>query len=88
MRPAVFVTIHMFSGSTCQKDGCPMCDFMPMAAMGAGGVMPPMAMPDTAGGGLPTPGGLQEVERVRNLFPETWLWTNASVRCEGKTRAL
>ena len=23
---------------------------------------------------------LQEVEHVRNVFPETWLWTNASVR--------
>ena len=25
---------------------------------------------------------LQEVEHVRNVFPETWLWANASVRYE------
>ncbi|XP_071088372.1 CD109 antigen-like isoform X6 [Haliotis cracherodii] len=27
---------------------------------------------------------LQEVERVRNVFPETWLWTNTSSGTDGK----
>ncbi|PVD34971.1 hypothetical protein C0Q70_06252 [Pomacea canaliculata] len=26
-------------------------------------------------------GGLQEVERVRSVFPETWMWTSKTVRC-------
>ena len=32
-----------------------------------------------AGGHPPTNGGLQKVDRVRSVFPETWLWTNTSV---------
>jgi len=46
----------------------------------AGGMMP------NAGGGLPQPspvnslssGSLATVDRVRSVFPETWLWTNAT----------
>ena len=33
----------------------------------------------TAEGGGPA-GGLHEVQHVRSVFPETWLWANASVR--------
>lgn len=40
-------------------------------------------VPGMGGGvtGSSATGGLQEVEHVRNVFPETWLWTNVSVRC-------
>ena len=38
-----------------------------MAGAGAGGPMP-VAMPDN--------GALAQVDRVRNVFPETWLWSN------------
>ena len=37
---------------------------------GPGGVQPPF------NGGA----GLHEVQHVRSVFPETWLWTNVSVR--------
>lgn len=50
------------------------------------------AVASAVGGGLPHGQGqvqpqippqpeeeLQEVEHVRNVFPETWLWANASV---------
>ena len=41
---------------------------MPAAAMTGTGA--------TAGGGSPPP--LQAVGRIRNVFPETWLWSNAT----------
>ena len=40
------------------------------------GVMPDMMMSEMTGGGG---GALQEVERVRSVFPETWLWSNHTV---------
>ena len=45
-----------------------------MMAPGKGGGM---------GGGFPQPvpvssGSLATVDRVRNVFPETWLWTNTT----------
>lgn len=51
----------------------------PMPALGGGmgggmvekGPQPPHA---------PLNGDLQEVEHVRSVFPETWLWSNATVR--------
>ena len=52
--------------------------FFPEMAMAAGGGMMNEAMGGMAAG--VGSGGLQEVERVRSVFPETWLWTNASVR--------
>lgn len=51
----------------------------------AGGAMAPMApMPAMAmtNGMAPNPAPssqLKEVGRVRTVFPETWLWTNASI---------
>lgn len=41
-------------------------NLLPMAAMAGGGGVPPQNGPM----------GLKEVGRVRNIFPETWLWTN------------
>lgn len=53
-----------------------MCDFS--------GAMPPgLAMPDGHGtGGVVSPdtGALQEVEHVRDVFPETWLWGTTGTR--------
>ena len=40
-----------------------------MAGAGAGGPMP-VSMPDN--------GVLASVDRVRNVFPETWLWSNTT----------
>ncbi|KAL4230965.1 hypothetical protein ACF0H5_011338 [Mactra antiquata] len=49
-------------------------------AFGAGpGPIPPVA-PSPSGGST----SVQSVDRVRTVFPETWLWTNASVRNDGK----
>ena len=43
-----------------------------------GGVMPDMAL--AGGGGAPAPSAaLKSVGRVRSVFPETWLWSNASI---------
>ena len=53
-------------------DGLPALPGMAMAGGGVGGVAEGMQAPHN--------GGLQEVEHVRSVFPETWLWTNASVR--------
>lgn len=39
-----------------------------------------MAAGSGAGGVSPGTGALQEVERVREVFPETWLWANARTR--------
>ncbi|PVD34970.1 hypothetical protein C0Q70_06251 [Pomacea canaliculata] len=39
--------------------------------------LPMMAAGSGAGGVSPGTGALQEVERVREVFPETWLWANA-----------
>ena len=47
----------------------------------AGG-MPPMAGSGTAtgiGGSQPNPSPLKSVDRVRSVFPETWLWSNATI---------
>ena len=47
----------------------------------AGG-MPPMAGTGTAtgtGGSQPNPSPLKSVDRVRSIFPETWLWSNATI---------
>ncbi|KAK7492664.1 hypothetical protein BaRGS_00016143 [Batillaria attramentaria] len=65
------------------KDGCPFCEMMPMAgAIGGGnGMLASMGTATGGSGASATPGELQEVEHVRNVFPETWLWTNSSVRC-------
>jgi len=43
--------------------------------MMGGGLLPPLEANTAGGSGQP----LQEVERVRSVFPETWLWSNASV---------
>ena len=48
---------------------------VPMAALGGG-----FGGGGGAGGGGGGVAGLQEVEHVRAVFPETWLWKNASVR--------
>ena len=54
-----------------------MCDGFAMPGMAAGGG----GRGEVDGGMQPLPNaGLQEVEHVRSVFPETWLWTNASVR--------
>ena len=58
---------------------CPMCGLLPQAAIGGGGG----GVAAGGGGGGGTAGGVagfQEVEHVRAVFPETWLWKNASVR--------
>lgn len=53
--------------------------------MAFGGAIAPMApMPAMAmtNGMAPNPAPssqLKEVGRVRSVFPETWLWTNASI---------
>jgi hypothetical protein len=47
-------------------------------------MMPNLGMPD-----LQTSTGsteLQEVERVRSVFPETWLWQNVTVRLDLKKK--
>ena len=57
-----------------------MCEMVPMAAMGGGiggGAGGGAALGGGAAGGI---AGFQEVEHVRAVFPETWLWKNASVR--------
>ena len=50
-------------------------------------VIPPKAMVDELGGITPAGGGiapaasgsLKKIDRVRSVFPETWLWTNTTV---------
>jgi hypothetical protein len=54
-----------------------MCDGIAFA-----GGLPPMMMNGVSNMQGPQEGGLQEVERVRSVFPETWLWQNVTVRCE------
>lgn len=44
---------------------------MPMAGMAFGGVNE-LALTSSSE-------PMREVDRVRNVFPETWLWTNASI---------
>ncbi len=48
----------------------------------AAGALPPQAMPSTpaAGGGE----GLVEVERVRQYFPETWIWQQMETDSHGR----
>ena len=42
-----------------------------------GGGMPEGVMPPGGGPLQPAPGApLQSVDRIRNVFPETWLWNN------------
>ena len=46
---------------------------------GPGGAMPDGAMINSASGsGLHTNTHLKQVDRVRNIFPETWLWNSYS----------
>ena len=47
----------------------------PMMAM-AGGAMPNPVAPMTA----TSASGMKSVEKVRTVFPETWLWTNSTAR--------
>lgn len=46
------------------------------------GMMPmPIPITDVFGspvGGGASPSSLQAVGRIRNVFPETWLWSNAT----------
>ncbi len=49
-------------------------------ANGEGGVVPPMPTPGT---GFDT-GVLAEVQRVRQYFPETWLWQDVITGADGK----
>lgn len=46
------------------------------------GMMPmPIPITDVFGspvGGGASPSSLQAVDRIRNVFPETWLWSNAT----------
>lgn len=47
---------------------------------GPGGAMPDGALTNTAGGtGSSFNVQLKQVGRVRHIFPETWLWSNAVV---------
>lgn len=50
------------------------------ALHGLSGAMPPGGMGESAKDGQQP---LKEVERVRNLFPETWLWLNTTVGANG-----
>lgn len=52
----------------------------PEMAFGAGAMvpMPAMAMTNGMAPNPPPSSQLKEVGRVRSVFPETWLWTNAS----------
>ncbi|KAL3880815.1 hypothetical protein ACJMK2_033022, partial [Sinanodonta woodiana] len=62
--------------------------FFPMAMMGAGmGAGGGMALNGAVAGGMAMTGGqqgLQEVTKVRSVFPETWLWTNETVGADGQ----
>lgn len=42
------------------------------------------AIPKGQAGGVSN-GGLKKVDRVRSVFPETWLWCNSSVGFVGRT---
>lgn len=43
------------------------------------GMMPmPIMPPGSPAGGGASPSSLQAVGRIRNVFPETWLWSNAT----------
>lgn len=41
-------------------------------------IMPPTDMFGSPAGGGASPSSLQAVGRIRNVFPETWLWSNAT----------
>ena len=66
---------------------CIFCrlDFIdyPMAGgpiRGPGGALPGGAVIIPAAGAGPNPNAqLKQVDRVRNIFPETWLWNNYSI---------
>ena len=69
---------HSALTAVLSSDGCTMCR-LPLAH--AHGV--PVRGHSGSGSGRgtqPLPSALQEVEHVRSVFPETWLWVNASVR--------
>jgi CD109 antigen len=51
------------------------------AEAGHDGVQPPILAPST---GVVTLGDLAEVQRVRQYFPETWLWQNVITGPDGK----
>lgn len=62
-----------------------MCDFpldMAFGAMGgAGGAGAGIGVGAGTGGAVtPDTGALQEVEHIRDVFPETWLWADARTR--------
>ncbi|XP_048243510.1 CD109 antigen-like isoform X1 [Haliotis rufescens] len=65
---------------------CIMCEFAPMrpplplASLTGSGLGFGVAVPHAVGGN----GALKEVEHIRNVFPETWLWQNQTVSTDGK----
>ncbi|XP_071088368.1 CD109 antigen-like isoform X2 [Haliotis cracherodii] len=65
---------------------CIMCEFAPMrpslplASLTGSGLGSGVAVPYAVGGN----GALKEVEHIRNVFPETWLWQNQTVSTDGK----
>lgn len=56
----------------------PMIDSIDFAA---GGLMPAPGMASMTGGQLPQQ---KSVDKIRSVFPETWLWSNTSVGQETK----
>ncbi|XP_048243518.1 CD109 antigen-like isoform X1 [Haliotis rufescens] len=65
---------------------CIMCEFAPMrqplplASLTGSGLGSGVAVPHAVGGNV----ALKEVEHIRNVFPETWLWQNQTVSTDGK----
>ncbi|XP_048243530.1 CD109 antigen-like isoform X4 [Haliotis rufescens] len=65
---------------------CIMCEFAPMrqplplASLTGSGLGSGVAVPHAVGGNE----ALKEVEHIRNVFPETWLWQNQTVSTDGK----
>lgn len=58
-------------------DDCPFCG--PVFDLAGGGMIPGVAAGN--GGAFPSgTGGLQEVEHVRTVFPETWPWASSRTR--------
>jgi len=56
-----------------------------MAEDAKGGIVPPQAVTVTTTAATTSPGvtGLAEVQRVRQFFPETWLWTDVMTNSNG-----
>jgi CD109 antigen len=55
-----------------------------MVLEGKGGIAVPAATPAPAPAPTVAAGGLAEVERVRQFFPETWLWFDTVTSASGK----